>query len=116
MIPFAVVGSEKDIVVDGKVVRGRKSRWGMINVENENHCEFISLRNFLTRTHLQDLIETTSQMHYETFRSKQLIALKENSSAVSAGTDRSRPISPASATQQLSPRNVSNGVHQDRMN
>jgi septin family protein len=29
------------------------------------------------RTHLQDLIETTAQIHYEAFRSKQLIALKE---------------------------------------
>jgi septin 3/9/12 len=30
------------------------------------------------RTHLQDLIETTAQIHYEAFRSKQLLALKEN--------------------------------------
>ena len=29
------------------------------------------------RTHLQDLIETTAQIHYEAFRSKQLLALKE---------------------------------------
>jgi septin 3/9/12 len=35
------------------------------------------LRNFLTRTHLQDLIETTAQIHYEAFRSKQLLALKD---------------------------------------
>jgi septin family protein len=32
------------------------------------------------RTHLQDLIETTAQIHYEAFRSKQLLALKETSS------------------------------------
>jgi len=30
-----------------------------------------------SRTHLQDLIETTAQIHYEAFRSKQLLALKE---------------------------------------
>lgn len=78
LIPFAVVGSEQTIVVDGKTVRGRQNRWGVINVENENHCEFIHLRNFLTRTHLQDLIETTSMIHYESFRSKQLLALKES--------------------------------------
>ncbi|RPB28563.1 cell division/GTP binding protein [Terfezia boudieri ATCC MYA-4762] len=91
IIPFAVVGSEKAIIVDGKQVRGRQNRWGVINVENENHCEFVYLRNFLTRTHLQDLIETTSQIHYETFRAKQLLALKESSAA---GTGSSRPISP----------------------
>ena len=98
LIPFAVVGSENSIVVGGRSVRGRQNRWGVINVEDENHCEFVSLRNFLTRTHLQDLIETTSQIHYETFRAKQLLALKENSTAGSSG---SRPISPA-ADRELS--------------
>ncbi|KAK0634558.1 Septin-type guanine nucleotide-binding (G) domain-containing protein [Bombardia bombarda] len=90
LIPFAVVGSEKSILVNGKQVRGRQNRWGVINVEDEEHCEFVYLRNFLLRTHLQDLIETTSQIHYETFRAKQLLALKENS-----GGHNSRPISPA---------------------
>ena len=80
LIPFAVVGSEKTVVIDGKQVRGRQNRYGVVNVENESHCEFTHLRNFLTRTHLQDLIETTAQIHYEAFRSKQLLALKESSS------------------------------------
>ncbi|KAJ8092524.1 cell division control protein [Marasmius tenuissimus] len=78
MIPFAVVGSEQNVIIDGKTVRGRKNRWGVVNVEDPNHCEFTDLRNFLTRTHLQDLIETTAQIHYEAFRSKQLLALKDN--------------------------------------
>ena len=78
MIPFAIVGSERNVVIDGKAVRGRKTRWGVINVEDENHCEFVHLRNFLTRTHLQDLIETTAQIHYEAFRAKQLLAIKES--------------------------------------
>ena len=63
-------------------------------MEDENHCEFVYLRNFLTRTHLQDLIETTSQIHYESFRAKQLMALRE----INTG---SRPISPA-AERELS--------------
>jgi septin 3/9/12 len=49
---------------------------------------------------LQDLIETTSQIHYESFRAKQLLALKE-SSAVGGGHSGSRPISP-SADRELS--------------
>lgn len=49
MIPFAVVGSERSVIIDGKSVRGRKNRWGVVNVEDENHCEFVYLRNFLTR-------------------------------------------------------------------
>ncbi|ORZ36323.1 neuronal-specific septin-3 [Catenaria anguillulae PL171] len=78
MIPFAVVGSERTVLVDGKHVRARKTRaGGVIRVEDEAHCEFVHLRNFLTRTHLQDLVETTA-MHYEAFRTRQLLALKEN--------------------------------------
>lgn len=56
MIPFAVVGSERNVIIDGKPVRGRKNRWGVINVENEQHCEFNYLRNFLTRFVLPLLI------------------------------------------------------------
>jgi septin 3/9/12 len=78
LIPFAIVGSETDIQHNGELVRGRKTRWGAINIEDVSQCEFVFLRDFLTRTHLQDLIETTSLIHYESFRSKQLIALKEN--------------------------------------
>jgi septin 3/9/12 len=50
------------------------------------------LRNFLTKTHLQDLIESTALIHYESFRAKQLLALKEQSAAMSqhsAGQQRS---------------------------
>lgn len=65
------------MVIEGKSVRGRRNRWGVVNVEDPTHCEFVNLRNFLTRTHLQDLIETTAQIHYEAFRSKQLLALKD---------------------------------------
>lgn len=78
LIPFAVSGSEKEIEVNGEIFKGRKTNWGAINIEDVSQCEFIFLRDFLTRTHLQDLIETTALIHYERFRSKQLIALKEN--------------------------------------
>lgn len=80
LIPFAIAGSEREIQINGETVRGRKTKWGAINVEDVSQCEFVFLRDFLTRTHLQDLIETTALVHYETFRSKQLIALKENAS------------------------------------
>jgi septin 3/9/12 len=31
MIPFAIVGSERNVVVNGKAVRGRRTRWGVVN-------------------------------------------------------------------------------------
>lgn len=80
--PFAVIGSE-NIYTDpnGETIRGRRTKWGMINVEDLTQCEFVYLRDFLTRTHLFDLIETTNLVHYETFRTKQLTYLRENASA-----------------------------------
>lgn len=38
----------------------------------------------MTRTHLQDLIETTAQIHYEAFRAKQLLAIKESTQPTSS--------------------------------
>ncbi|SCU78794.1 LAMI_0A05996g1_1 [Lachancea mirantina] len=93
IIPFAVVGSEKEITVNGELVRGRKTRWGAINVEDINQCEFVYLREFLIRTHLQDLIETTSMVHYEGFRARQLIALKENANTRNSAAHMSQNMS-----------------------
>lgn len=84
IIPFAVVGSENEIEINGETFRGRKTRWSAINVEDINQCDFVYLREFLIRTHLQDLIETTSYIHYEGFRARQLIALKENANSRSS--------------------------------
>ncbi|ODV91749.1 hypothetical protein CANCADRAFT_75471 [Tortispora caseinolytica NRRL Y-17796] len=83
MLPFAVVGSTKEYTVDGTTFLGRKTRWGTLNIEDPEHSEFIYLRDFLTRTHLQDLIDTTSQIHYETFRCRQLNALRQQNAGSS---------------------------------
>ncbi|KAI1886750.1 hypothetical protein AGOR_G00199020 [Albula goreensis] len=71
-MPFAVVGSDKEHQVNGKRVLGRKTAWGVVEVENPNHCEFAQLRDFLIRSHLQDLKEVTHNIHYETYRAKRL--------------------------------------------
>lgn len=85
-LPFAVVGADRTINVDGVDVRGRQNRWGLVNVEDPSHCEFSALRTFLISTHLQDLIETTAYRHYELFRQKQLMVLKETSKEKEAAT------------------------------
>lgn len=89
LIPFAVVGATRELEVNGEIVRCRKSKWGLINIEDVSQCEFVFLRDFLTRTHLQDLIETTSLTHYEGFRSKQLILLKENANTSKVAVNQS---------------------------
>ena len=46
-VPFAVVGSSTILDISGKKVRGRQYPWGVIEVENPNHCDFIKLRCLL---------------------------------------------------------------------
>ncbi|XP_069674007.1 septin-7 isoform X3 [Periplaneta americana] len=74
-VPFAVVGSNTVIEVDGKKIRGRKYPWGVAEVENLEHCDFIALRNMLIRTHLQDLKDVTNNVHYENYRCRKLAGL-----------------------------------------
>ncbi|KAG9332169.1 hypothetical protein JZ751_015705 [Albula glossodonta] len=54
-IPFAVIGSNTVVEAKGKRVRGRLYPWGIVEVENAAHCDFVKLRNMLVRTHMQDL-------------------------------------------------------------
>ncbi|XP_071945303.1 septin-2B-like [Antedon mediterranea] len=70
-VPFAVCGSSQLIEVKGKKVRGRLYPWGVVEVENPDHCDFIMLRSMLI-THMQDLQEVTHEVHYENFRSERL--------------------------------------------
>ncbi|GAB6027739.1 Septin-7, variant 2 [Chamberlinius hualienensis] len=71
-VPFAVVGSNVLIDSNGKKVRGRRYPWGIAEVENLEHCDFIALRNMLVRTHMQDLIDITNNVHYENYRYRRL--------------------------------------------
>ncbi|XP_063982213.1 septin-7 isoform X7 [Diachasmimorpha longicaudata] len=74
-VPFAVVGANTVVEHEGKKVRGRKYPWGVAEVENLEHCDFIALRNMVIRTHLQDLKEVTNNVHYENFRCRTLAGL-----------------------------------------
>jgi septin 2 len=73
IIPFAVVGSNTLLEVNGKRVRGRLYPWGVVEVENKDHCDFVKLRTMLIRTHMQDLKDYTQDVHYENFRKKKLM-------------------------------------------
>ncbi|KAL4657938.1 neuronal-specific septin-3-like isoform X2 [Arapaima gigas] len=68
MIPFAVVGSDQECQVNGRRLLGRKTKWGTIEVENIAHCEFAYLRDLLIRTHMQNIKDITSSIHYEGYR------------------------------------------------
>ena len=70
-MPFAVVGANAMVDVRGKKIRGRLYPWGVIEVENPAHCDFVKLRTMLI-THMQDMQEVTHDVHYENYRSQKL--------------------------------------------
>lgn len=71
-IPFAVVGSNCVLEQGGEKKRGRKYPWGVVEVENPDHCDFTALRNLLIRNFMLDLLDTTNNVHYENYRCRKL--------------------------------------------
>lgn len=75
-VPFAVVGSDNLVnTPDGRQVRGRSYPWGVIEVDNEDHCDFVKLRQMLVRTHMEELREHTNDYLYENYRTEKLKAM-----------------------------------------
>ena len=75
-VPFAVVGANTEVSTpEGRKVRGRKYPWGIIEVDNEEHCDFVKLRQMLIRTHMEELKEHTNNALYENYRSDKLESL-----------------------------------------
>ncbi|KAH7385421.1 Septin-domain-containing protein [Phaeosphaeria sp. MPI-PUGE-AT-0046c] len=75
-VPFAVVGSNTEVTTpDGRKVRGRQLPWGVVEVDNEEHCDFVKLRQMLIRTHMEELKENTNNALYENYRSEKLTSM-----------------------------------------
>lgn len=73
-MPFSVIGASPESVevAPGQFVQGRMYPWGVAEVENEDHCDFKKLRSLLLRTNMLDLILSTEELHYESYRSLKL--------------------------------------------
>uniref|UniRef100_T1J4P3 Septin n=1 Tax=Strigamia maritima TaxID=126957 RepID=T1J4P3_STRMM len=67
-LPFAVVGSTDFVRAGNKMVRARQYPWGIVQVENETHCDYVKLREMLIRTNMEDMREQTHTRHYELYR------------------------------------------------
>lgn len=68
-MPYALIASERVISTkSGKQIRGRQYRWGIAEVENEVHCDFIKLRRVLMEQYMLDLIDSTIEKHHQRYR------------------------------------------------
>lgn len=48
-MPFAIIGSEEEIEVEGERVRARIYPWGIAEVDNPKHSDFSRLRSALLK-------------------------------------------------------------------
>ncbi|THC87095.1 hypothetical protein EYZ11_013459 [Aspergillus tanneri] len=72
LMPFAIVGSEDFVEIDGRKVRARQYPWGVVDVENPRHSDFLAIRSALLHSHLADLKEITHDFLYENYRTEKL--------------------------------------------
>jgi len=77
LLPFAIVGSTDFVSKeDGKSVRARRYPWGIVEVENEEHCDFVKLREAMLRINEDSLRERTHNVLYEKYRRERLCEMK----------------------------------------
>ena len=81
-IPFALVGASNVLEIGGRKVRGRQYPWGVVDIENPEHSDFVLLKRFLIQTHMQDLKDVTHDVHYENYRVSCLRELRTQGIAV----------------------------------
>ncbi|KRX52546.1 Septin-8-B [Trichinella sp. T9] len=74
VVPFAVVGSTDFVKKSDQLVRARQYPWGIVEVENEDHCDFLKLRAALIRVNIAHLVDRTHTLLYEKYR---CVRLKE---------------------------------------
>ncbi|KAI8851826.1 Septin-type guanine nucleotide-binding (G) domain-containing protein [Chytridium lagenaria] len=55
---------------------GRAYPWGTVEVENADHCDFVSLRTALFGTHIDELKLLTRELYYEQWRTEKLIEVR----------------------------------------
>ncbi|RAL68488.1 hypothetical protein DID88_007216 [Monilinia fructigena] len=67
LMPFAIVGSEEVVEIGGRQVRARQYPWGVVEVDNPRHSDFLAIRSALLHSHLADLKEITHDFLYENY-------------------------------------------------
>lgn len=72
LMPFAIVGSEDVLEIGGRRVRARQYPWGVVEVDNPRHSDFLAIRSALLHSHLADLKEITHDFLYENYRTEKL--------------------------------------------
>lgn len=78
LLPFSVVSSDQFYKIGEEVVRAREYPWGLVQVDNPEHNDFVYLKSVLFGSHLQDLKDLTHDFYYENYRSEKLVNMTGN--------------------------------------
>ncbi|KAF2138986.1 uncharacterized protein K452DRAFT_255003 [Aplosporella prunicola CBS 121167] len=81
LMPFAIVGSEDVVEENGRTIRARQYPWGLVEVDNPRHSDFLAVRSALLHSHLADLKEITHDFLYENYRTEKLSKSVEGGAA-----------------------------------
>ena len=100
LMPFAIVGSEDVVEVKGKKIRARIFPWGIVEVDNPRHSDFLAIRSALLHSHLADLKEITHDFLYENYRTEKL------SKSVVNGTTYITSLNHANSSDNLNPEDL----------
>ncbi len=82
LMPFAIVGSEDIVEIGGRKVSARQYPWGVVEVDNPRHSDFLAIRSALLHSHLADLKEITHDFLYENYRTEKLSKSVEGGAGV----------------------------------
>ncbi|KAJ3043611.1 hypothetical protein HDV00_004712 [Rhizophlyctis rosea] len=72
MLQSTVIGSEEEVILNGRRIRCRQYPRGYVDVDNPQHCDFSKLRFMVFGSHLQDLKEITHDHLHEQYRTEKL--------------------------------------------
>ena len=87
LMPFAIVGSEETVDVGGRLIRARQYPWGLVEVDNPRHSDFLAIRSALLHSHLADLKEITHDFLYENYRTEKLSKSVEGGAVAYVSSD-----------------------------
>lgn len=96
-IPLSVIGADTYYKVGDQTVRGRQYAWGLVEVDNEAHCDFTKLRKMLVSSHLHDLKGLSEEIHYERYRKEML---DKTLPVINAGISPVKPSTNSSSNDQ----------------
>ncbi|KAI4265925.1 MAG: hypothetical protein LQ337_008923 [Flavoplaca oasis] len=89
LMPFAIVGAEEVVEIGGRRVRARQYPWGVVEIDNPRHSDFLAIRSALLHSHLADLKEITHDFLYENYRTEKLSKSVDGGAAAQSQSDSS---------------------------